>query len=164
MERCLFSVLIILLFASCESKKDKFIQSELDKLTGMWEVNTFNIAGQVPDSLNNFVKSGKINFRKCGYDKKSFQSDSRVCDSEIEINSSLLGMGYRYDASAKLFDIKYMGLFSSNPISEIKVLQKLELLMVGTWDMSVVGNSLTAKQVKNANNLNIQVSFTATRK
>ncbi len=150
-----------IIFQSCHTKENKFVQAEFDKIIGTWEVQSFNVTGSAPDSLKIFFKSGVLLFKKCDYKKKNFN----LCSGELELNGIVFDNTYRYDYSAKLFKFNQVGAYGEKP-SELMIRTVINgnLLLYGDWELTVADNILTAKQVRNVNKIGDEVSFVAKRK
>jgi hypothetical protein len=148
----------------CQTKEEKFIQTEFDKISGQWQIESFLTIGVVPADLNNYVKSGVLLFQECKYDKKQFKDESGTCGMEMELNGTLLLSRFRYDYDKKLFYINGLGFsISPTPAQEV-VAQKGSQLFAGAWELTVVDNKLIGKQKQNQNGVKGDISFTAIRK
>ena len=159
-------VITIISLVGCKSDQNKFVQTEFDKMQGIWTINAFSTSINLTDSLKNTLKNGKMLFNKCVYDKKSFDKNAG-CNGDFQINELFYDLSYSYNSTSKIYPLR---LGPVDPLrkpviitpgtEQYKVLQ----LMNGDWEFVATDNTLTAKQVKNTFSPNIQVSFTATRK
>lgn len=156
-----YLIFIAIIAIGCQSKQEKFIQTEFDKIIGTWEIQSFSVSGSAPDSLKTFFKSGVLLFESCKYKKKNFN----LCAGQIALNGIVFDNTYKYDYSNKLFKFDQIGAYGTKP-SELMIwtVRNGNLLLYGDWELTVLANTLTAKQVFNANKIGGEVSFTAIRK
>jgi|JI7StandDraft_1071085.scaffolds.fasta_scaffold224419_2 hypothetical protein len=155
---------LILLTLGCQTKQEKFIQSEFDRISGQWQIETFTTIGVEPKTLDNYIKSGKFLFQVCNYDKKQFKDESGTCSMEMELNGILLLSRFRYDYSTKLFYFNNLGFSISPTPAQESVAQKGSQLLAGAWELTVTDNKLFGKQKQNQNGIKGDISFVATRK
>lgn len=164
MKTTIYWILSLLIFLSCQTKEEKFVQTELDKLIGQWQIESFTTTGVEPKTLDNYIKSGIFLFEACKYDKKQFKDESGTCRAQMELNGTLLDFGFRYDYSAKLFYFNGLGFSISPTPTQEMVAQKGSQLLVGAWELTVTDNKLLGKQKQNQNGIKGDISFTALRK
>jgi len=154
----------VLVITGCQTKQEKFIQSEFDKIIGQWQIESFSTIGVVPANLDNYIKSGIFLFEGCKYDKKQFKDDANSCRAEMELNGTMVGASFRYDYSLKLFYFNNLGLSGSPTPAQEDVAQKGSQLMAGAWELTVVDNKLFGKQKQNQNGVKGEISFIALKK
>ena len=153
-----------LIFIGCESKQEKFVQSEFDKVSGSWQIESFSTIGVSSISLDGYIKSGKFLFQPCKYDKKQFKDEASTCSMEMELDNVLLLSRFRYDYATKLFYFNNLGFsISPSPAQEV-VAQKTSQLIAGSWELTVVDNKLFGKQKQNQSGVKGDISFVAVRK
>lgn len=160
-------LLLLFPFLSCQSKQEKFIQSELDNIRGQWKIQTLALPSDAPTSLKSFFKDGEILFLKCDYTAKRFASGQQVCASEMMLNGQLFANDYTYDASKNLFNFS-LSLFaaSSNNTQEQKLYPSASTLFDGSWQITFNTNTMTAIRQSTSTTKSYQgeVSFTAIKK
>lgn len=157
-------LLVYLVVVSCTSKQEKLVQSEFDKISGLWQIESFLTIGISPTNLDGYIKSGKLLFKPCKYDKKQFKDETSTCSVEMELNNVLLLSRFRYDYSNRLFYINSLGFsISPSPAQEV-VAQKTSQLIAGSWELTVVDDKLFGKQKQNQNGVKGEISFVAVRR
>jgi hypothetical protein len=100
MKTTIYWILSLLIFLSCQTKQENFIQTEFDKISGQWQIETFATIGVETKTLDNYIKSGIFLFEQCKYDKKQFKDESGTCRAQMELNGVLTAkywtLGYPY--------------------------------------------------------------------
>ena len=155
-----FYICILLLIFSCQSKEEKLIQTQLDKIVGRWKIDSFEPTSTAPNEFKGLVKSGEFEFDRCR--AKNIRPSNSLCSAGIQLNDEIYDLAIRFD--------DYF-TFSFGPISKdgtgnvvfSKDVVLLMQLMNGKWELTVSNNTLIGKQVANPRNPNLLSSFTATR-
>jgi hypothetical protein len=159
----------LLLVFSCKSEQDKFIQSELDKVKGYWTIDGFSLNNATLEQKDLFNSTGTILFNDCGYtssSKKGFNEGYIKCSGQIQIGKLLYAHSYGYDYERKVFknfDFGERNEMIANNLKYVSNERVVNVLLNGDWEIAVVGDKMTAKQVKNTAGTDIQISFNATR-
>jgi hypothetical protein len=170
MKITIYNLIISLLFlASCRSEEEKFIQSELDKLKGVWVINNFTLENGTTEQMGLF-KTGGIQFFSCTYNSKNstaFKAGVTGCSSDIQIGNLLYSFSYTYDYDKKVYKGFRIAATQEMYINNSKYIKDgnnvISQSLDGDYEIAVVGDKMTAKQVKNTAGTNIQISFNATR-
>ena len=166
MKTNLLTVIGIFWVLGCQTKEEKYVQTEFDQLKGTWEINTVDLPSSAGDSLKNFFKKGEFLFYNCKYDAKKF-AGAEACSGETSINDSIFGLFYNYNYQNKVFKIFISVNSASSTISkDRRYYLSAAALLDGYWKITFTGTTLNAERVldKEEKGDNKSTSFTATRK
>ena len=157
---------ILLFFLSCKNQEDAMIEAELDKVRTSWNIQSFEVTGNFPDSLKNVLKSGEFLLEKCGYSRKVKKTSTRACTGDFFFNGDFFGGRYEYSADTKRYaiSISIQTQFPDPPKKPTSSQLKIMALMSGEWSLSVVDKKMTAVQIKNSALPEVKVGFVATEK
>ncbi len=163
MKRKVFAYLILLLslFSSCQTQQEKTIQTELDKIEGQWKINSFAVEGQKANEWKDLLKSGEILFKSCR--AKNVKHEKTYCVGDIQINSVIYSIGYRFDSNF-IFSINALSKDGSGIIKMTDEETRVTTLLSGNWEIVVNDTVLVAKQLSNNPYMGALASFTASRK
>ncbi len=151
----------VIFFQSCLSKEEKIIQTELDKIEGQWKISSFIVEGQNINEWKNLLKTGEVLFKSCR--AKNVKNEKSYCDGDLEINSEIYKISYRFDTNF-IISIRALSKDGSGIIKMTEEEARVTTLLSGNWEITVSDNTLMAKQLKNNAFTSALVSFTATRK
>lgn len=151
----------LIYFQSCQTKQEKTIQTELDKIEGQWKINSFAVEGQKANEWKDLLKTGELLFKRCS--AKNVKHEKTYCGSDIQINSAIYSINYRFDTNF-IFSISALSKDGSGLIKMTEEEARVTSLLSGNWEIIVSDNTLMAKQLKNNSFTGALVSFTATRK
>ncbi|MFN3381578.1 MAG: hypothetical protein ACK41O_19105 [Runella zeae] len=151
---------------SCQNTEDEMIEAELDKVRTSWNIQSFEISGNVPDSLKNVLKSGEFLFKECKYSRKTKKTNTRRCTGDFFFNGEFFGGDYEYNSDTKnyIIAIYIKNQFPDPPKKPTPNQLKIMALMSGEWSLSVVDKKMTAVQIKNSTLPDVKVGFVATEK
>lgn len=151
---------------SCQNTEDEMIEAELDKVRTSWNIQSFEISGNVPDSLKNVLKSGEFLFKECKYSRKTKKTNTRRCTGDFFFNGEFFGGDYEYNSDTKnyIIAIYIKNQFPDPPKKPTPSQLKIIALMSGEWSLSVVDKKMTAVQIKNSTLPDVKVGFVATEK
>jgi|JI7StandDraft_1071085.scaffolds.fasta_scaffold170708_2 hypothetical protein len=157
----IYFAIAFLISQSCQTKQEKTIQTELDKIEGQWKINSFLVTGQNTDEWKDLFKTGELLFKSCR--AKNVKHSNTYCGGEVQINSSIYSINYRFDTNF-IFSISALSKDGSGIIKMTEEEARVTSLLSGNWEIIVNDNTLMAKQLKNSAFAGALVSFTATRK
>ena len=133
---------------SCQTKETKYVQSELNKIVGTWSINSFTVEGEKASEWRGLLKSGEILFNNCR--SKNVKNESSFCTGDIQINSSVYKINYRFEDKF-FFELYGVNKDASGVIKMTEEEAKVALILSGTWDIVVNDTILVAKQFENNN-------------
>jgi L-lactate utilization protein LutC len=157
----IYFAIAFLISQSCQTKQEKTIQTELDKIEGQWKINSFLVTGQNADEWKDLLKTGEIVFKSCR--AKNVKHSNTYCGGEIQVNSSIYSINYRFDTNF-IFSVRALSKDGSGIIKMTDEEARVTSLLSGNWEIIVNDNTLMAKQLKNNAFTGALASFTAMRK
>lgn len=156
-----FFIGILFFVFSCESKQEKLIQTEVDKIVGQWKIDSFETANTAPSEWRGLVKSGELKFDNCR--AKNVKHDNSYCKAGVELNGEIYDLGYRFDTYF-IFSLSPVNRDGSGKIVFSPKDALFTTLMRGKWEIVINGNTMIGKQIENPLAVDVLSIFTATRK
>ena len=160
MKSITLSIILVVLLGSCQSKEEKLIQTQLDKIVGRWKIDSFEPTSTAPNEFKGLVKSGEFLFGRCS--AKNVKFSNSFCKAGVELNGKIYNLTYRFD-SYFILNLSPTNTDGTGNVIFSKEDFPLMALMDGQWELTVSNNILIGKQVANPRNPNLLPSFTATR-
>ena len=159
-------LLCLVLLCNCKSPdNDPAIQAELDKLKGIWKIDSFNFEN-VPEQSKKIFSGGNLKFNILTYNPK-YSSPTKISISgDIQIGEVFYSISTYYDSEKKIHNKFTLGgrpEYHENLLKYDKENRIIIPLWIGDWNIQVTGNTMTAKQITNTQTPDARLGFTATR-
>lgn len=153
-------LLLVLVLLSCQ-KQEKLIQTKMDEIKGQWKIDSFEATNATPSQWKGLVKSGIFVFNNCS--SKSVKKDNSYCKADVELNSEIYSLTYRFD-TYYIFNLSPISKDGSGTIVHFPDDFLLTALMQGKWELIVSDNTMIGKQIAKPRNPDVLSVFRATRK
>ena len=159
-------LLIISLLGACKSPdNDPAIQAEIDKLKGIWKIESYNFEN-VPEQSKKVFSGGKMKFNILTFNPKYTSPTKISISGDIQIGEVFFVISNYYNFEKKNYFKLHLG-GKTEYLENNSTFNKEHLIILslwdGEWEIKITDNKLIAEQVSNTNTPDARLGFTATR-